>query len=260
MTTPILVMVFAGAVCGLMLFVASKYFFIQKDEKVELISNQLGGANCGACGFASCTELAKGISSGEVKPNACPALAGESLLSIEMIIGASGTVSQSKKAYVACSGTNCVKKFEYEGVNDCVTISMLNGGNFECSNACLGAGNCERKCPFDAISIVDGVAVIDTENCTGCGVCVDVCPKNIIKIYKNTSHHVVTCSSNMKGGEKRKICPTACIGCTICQKKCPVNAITITNFLATIDNELCTDCGECLSNCPTKAIKSMDYK
>ncbi|MFW5857350.1 MAG: 4Fe-4S binding protein, partial [Planctomycetota bacterium] len=35
-------------------------------------------------------------------------------------------------------------------------------------------------CPFDAIHVVDNLAVIDYDKCKLCGKCVKVCPKNVI--------------------------------------------------------------------------------
>ncbi len=44
---------------------------------------------------------------------------------------------------------------------------------------CIGCGACESSCPFGAISMEDGKAVI-TEACTQCGACVDICPVSAI--------------------------------------------------------------------------------
>lgn len=41
---------------------------------------------------------------------------------------------------------------------------------------CIACGRCEAVCPFDAIHVQDGVAVIDAEKCTACGKCVPECP------------------------------------------------------------------------------------
>jgi electron transfer flavoprotein alpha subunit len=41
---------------------------------------------------------------------------------------------------------------------------------------CIGCGACVQTCPFDALDLVDGIAVVDPEKCTDCGVCVGVCP------------------------------------------------------------------------------------
>ncbi len=44
---------------------------------------------------------------------------------------------------------------------------------------CTGCGLCITACPFGAIDMVDGVAVIN-EACRACGECVPVCPVNVI--------------------------------------------------------------------------------
>ena len=47
---------------------------------------------------------------------------------------------------------------------------------------CIGCGICVSACPFGAISMIDGKAVIDHEKCTGCNKCIAVCPVNAISI------------------------------------------------------------------------------
>ena len=49
-----------------------------------------------------------------------------------------------------------------------------------CEAGCIGCKLCERECPFDAIHVINNVAVIDYQKCTNCGKCVQVCPRNII--------------------------------------------------------------------------------
>ena len=49
------------------------------------------------------------------------------------------------------------------------------------SEQCIGCGACEESCPFGAIEVVDGCAVVG-ENCTLCGTCVDACEVEALSI------------------------------------------------------------------------------
>jgi len=41
----------------------------------------------------------------------------------------------------------------------------------------------------------------------------------------------------------------------LCVDACPVEAITIVDGLAVIDEDLCTECGLCVEECPTGALE-----
>jgi NAD-dependent dihydropyrimidine dehydrogenase PreA subunit len=45
---------------------------------------------------------------------------------------------------------------------------------------CYGCGKCEEVCPYGAIEVIDGEAVIDPTLCHLCYRCVEVCPKGAI--------------------------------------------------------------------------------
>lgn len=49
-----------------------------------------------------------------------------------------------------------------------------------CSNGCIGCKICEKKCPSDAIKVIDAHAVIDYDKCTSCGECKAACPIKVI--------------------------------------------------------------------------------
>ena len=50
-----------------------------------------------------------------------------------------------------------------------------------CANSCIACGMCERTCKFDAIHVIDNVAVIDYSKCKNCTMCAKACPRNAIE-------------------------------------------------------------------------------
>jgi len=61
-----------GLVCGLLLAAASKYFAVEHDERHPLIVKALPGANCGACGYAGCSDFAHAVVGGKADHGGCP--------------------------------------------------------------------------------------------------------------------------------------------------------------------------------------------
>jgi dihydroorotate dehydrogenase subfamily 1 len=51
---------------------------------------------------------------------------------------------------------------------------------FVVSAACNGCDVCETACPYEAIQVVDGLAVIDRARCERCGLCVTRCRRGAI--------------------------------------------------------------------------------
>lgn len=47
---------------------------------------------------------------------------------------------------------------------------------------CSGCESCVDACPTEAISMVDGKAVVDPDECTECEACVEVCPEEAISM------------------------------------------------------------------------------
>ena len=128
------------------------------------------------------------------------------------------------------------------------------GGPKSCNGGCMGYGSCVKECPFDAIAVVRGVAVVDREKCKACSKCVAVCPKHLISLMPYDAGTVVACQSTDKGPVTMKACQTGCIGCGICVKNCAAEAVRVENFHAVIDQDKCSGCGTCVEKCPKKAI------
>ncbi|BDF67939.1 electron transport complex protein RnfB [Oscillospiraceae bacterium] len=247
-----------GAVFGAILAFAAKVFAVEKDPREEAISECLPGANCGGCGFPGCAGYAAAVVAGTAPVNACAA-GGEAVAAqIGEIMGVAAGETVKQIAAVRCTGCGADHtKYNYQGVNDCLAASRLPGGGpLGCDFGCLGMGTCEKVCPFDAIHVSNGVAVVDEEKCKACSKCVDACPRHLIALepYKTKKHVAIPCSSKAKGPVVTKVCSNGCIGCSLCAKACPKEAIVIENFLAKIDYDKCIGCGICAQKCPRHLI------
>ncbi len=249
-----------GLLFGIGLGIAAIKFAVEVDPLVPVVRNLLPGANCGGCGFAGCDAFANAIVKGEARPNGCPVNNDDNAAEIAKVMGQEVVVGEKTSAFVKCNGTceNASEKYEYYGIKDCVAASYLQGSGAKgCTYGCLGLGSCFNVCMFDAITIEDGIAYINEEKCVSCGACVDACPKNLIEIIKVAAKVKVNCSSKDKGKEAKENCKVACIGCGICVKQCEFDAIKVTDNLAKIDYDKCTNCGKCAEKCPTKAIQNL---
>ena len=246
-----------GIFVGLFLGVAAIWFKIKVDEKEEAILGILPGNNCGGCGYPGCSGLAAAIAKGEAPVNQCPVGGQPVADKIAKVMGVEAEAGERMVAFVKCQG-DCEKAgqdYDYYGIEDCRMLSFVpNGGPKSCNSGCLGFGSCVKECPFDAIHVVNGVAVVDKDACKACGKCVAACPKNLIELIPYSAPVTVACSSKDKGPVTMKACSVGCIGCGICVKNCESDAISVTDFHASIDYSKCVGCEACMEKCPKKAI------
>lgn len=245
-----------GVIFGVVLAIASKVFAIEMDPRVVNVLDALPGANCGACGFPGCEGLANAIVAGDAPVNGCAIGGQETADSVADIMGVNAGNLEREVAVVRCQG-DCEKaedKYAYHDLVDCRLISDFAQGSKGCSAGCLGGGTCVSVCEFDAIHIIDGIAVVDKEKCVACKKCIEICPKNIIGLMPYKQQTEVKCSSNDPGKVVRVNCSIGCIACGLCERNCPKDAIHVTDILAEIDYDKCINCGICASKCPTNAI------
>ena len=172
------------------------------------------------------------------------------------IMGASAEAQERKVAFVACKGTCDVTKNQgnYIGIQDCRAAVLCGMNVSDCIYGCLGFGSCAEVCPEQAISIQNGVAVVNRKRCVSCGLCAKTCPRGLISLIPESRIIRVQCSNRDKGPVVRKMCSAGCIGCTLCVRQCENDAIHVADNLAHVDYDACIQCGKCVEKCPAKVI------
>jgi len=248
-----------GLLIGIALVATGKKFYVETDEREVAVRDCLPGNNCGACGYAGCDAVAAAIVKQEAKVNACPVCSEEAVGRIGAIMGVEADAAVRKVAFVQCAGDcgSTSPKCNYIGINDCRSAALAGISVWNCDYGCMGFGSCVEVCDFDAIHVVDGVAVVDRDKCRGCGLCATACPKKLIEMIPASQTVVVSCSSRDRGPAVKKVCSKGCLGCGICAKQCESGAVTVEGNLARIDFEKCTSCGKCAEKCPAKSITKL---
>ncbi len=255
-TLAIILVAAIGLLSGILLSVASIVMAVPKDQKQEDIRAMLPGANCGACGFSGCDGYAAALASGEAKPGLCTVGGAKTSQEVAAYLGVEAESMERRAATVRCLGSNdnTSDRASYEGIMTCAAAALASGGPAACRYGCIGMGDCAAVCEYGAISVRNGVAMVETEKCAACGKCVKACPKGLVSIAPVKKQAVVLCSNCGKGAVTMKVCKTGCIGCMRCEKACESDAVHVTDFLARVDPEKCTACGKCISVCPRHVI------
>ena len=174
-----LVLFVMGVLFALLLGIAAKIFAVEVDERVPLVRECLPGANCGGCGYPGCDGLAAAIVAGNAPVNGCPVGGAAAAEKIAAVMGVEAAAGERMVAHIYCNGGCAAKdKAKYEGLQDCNAALRVANGPKECAFGCM---KCEKTCKFDAIHVVNNVAVIDYAKCKNCKMCAKACPKNAIE-------------------------------------------------------------------------------
>lgn len=235
------------------------FFMMRLARKVTIDRRELEaraalpGFDCGLCGRSTCKEFAADIVSGNADPGRCLPGGEPAATALRGLVGN----ARAKLAVVRCGARRRESPdiFEYSGTPDCATARSLYGGPRACPDACLGFGTCLPYCEMDAISIVDGLAVIDADRCTGCGACVASCPVGAIALVDRDGELFVACNSSLEPERRAECCATACTGCRACERPDGAPSFVIEKGLAKRSSWNIADVREFVRCCPTHVIR-----
>jgi electron transport complex protein RnfB len=218
-----------GGGFAVVLLIASQKLKVEVDPKVAQIHKVLPNLDCGACGFAGCGQYAKAILQNTELLGKCAPGGPQTSAKIAEILNLQISDSgPAKRPIVHCRATDDDKTCyaTYQGIPTCTSANALVNVQ-ACKFGCLGFGDCVSACKFDAITIVDGLAIVDYEKCTGCGACSKACPRNLIEMvpFGHENMMTVACSSKENGKTTRSMCKVGCIGCGICAKQTEIFAV-----------------------------------
>ena len=255
-----------GLLLAIVLYIVAQKFKVEEDPRIDTVEALMPGANCGGCGKAGCRAFAEAAVKEGVGSLFCPVGGNAVMQKVAEALGQTIEAKDPQVAVLRCNG-NCEKRKKtsrYEGVASCATVASLYGGETDCMFGCLGYGDCEAACQFDAIKVnpETGLPEVDEEKCTGCGACTKACPKQLLELRNKGPKGrrvYVACRNKDKGAVARKACLNAGIGCGKCAKVCAFEAITVESNLAYIDFTKCRMCRKCVAECPTGAIHEVNF-
>ena len=248
---------------AIMLAVANQKLYVYEDPRIDVVEGMLPAANCGACGYPGCRPFAESLVNGESLPAKCTVSSEEGRAAIANYLGVALGSEVKQVARLACAGgTNVARnRARYQGIATCGAASLISGGGKGCFWGCLGFGDCEAVCDFDAIKMDEhGLPQVDIDQCTACGDCVEVCPKDLFSIQPVNHQLWVACKNLEAGDEVLEECQVACTACGRCVKDAADNLITMENNLPVIHYDQGKLAMEPIQRCPTGAIVWWDQK
>ncbi len=247
-----------GVLLGLALAFASRKWHVQEDPRIDAVDDLLPHANCGACGFPGCRAFAEAAVQGKVAPSGCTVNSKAGTAAVAAVLGVDAGSQEKRVARLACAGGKHVARMRaaYDGMPSCRAAVAAGGGGKACAWGCLGLGDCDRSCKFDAIHMNEfGLPVVDEDKCVACNDCVLACPLNLFSLQPVSRQLWVNCKSLAEGDEALADCEVACTGCGRCAADAPPGLISIVKNLAVIDyskNHLASRLP--IERCPTGAI------
>lgn len=219
-------LVLAGLAAGLSgaLLLAARWLAVVEDARLERVLALLPGINCGSCGKPGCRAFASALVAGEVRPAGCPVSPPAARQRIADVLQVAVGIAERRVARLACAGDRdrSPALASYEGLPSCAAAALVDAGGRSCTWGCLGLGDCERACRFDAITMSPrGLPVVDEARCTACGDCVRACPKDLFHLVPAAQPLWVACSHPGAGSQLVDTCSVACTACGRCVQDAP---------------------------------------
>jgi len=257
-----LVLTAVGALGGLTLLLATglimanRKLHVVEDPRFDAVEDMLPGTNCGACGSPGCRAFAEALVAGDALPGKCTVSSDENRAAIAAYLGVDVGAEERRVARLACAGGSNVARnhARYTGDPSCRSAALVAGGGKGCFWGCLGLGDCERVCDFDAIRMDENaLPVVDEALCTACNDCVEICPKDLFSIHPASHRLWVACKNLEFGDDILDDCEVGCTACGRCAMDAP-GLIRMQDNLAVIDYDRAHDTKIPINRCPTGAI------
>jgi RnfABCDGE-type electron transport complex B subunit len=251
-----------GILLAVLLAYASRKLFVYEDPRIEQVEDLLPKSNCGACGMPGCRGFAEKVVIGDVVPAQCTVSSPQQRQDIADLLGVAAGNVEKKVARLACAGGKHVAfvRARYAGLKTCRAAAVVGGGGKECAWGCLGLGDCEVVCNFDALHLNEhGLPVVDADKCTACNDCVEVCPKGLFSLEPISHRLWVACKNQADGDTAERSCEVACTACGKCVADAPPGLMQLDGQLAAVRYELNAWATRApIERCPTGAIVWFD--
>ncbi len=227
-----------GLFFGAVLAVAQRFLKVDEDPRIEATNEMLPGTNCGACGQPGCLPFAEKLVSGDVDPGQCTVSTDDAIESIAEFLDVDAGRQEKLVARLRCGGggLQAHQIAEYRGFEGCRAAAVVSGGGKGCAWGCLGLGDCEVACTFDAIHMnANGLPQVDTDKCRACPDCVAACPRDLFELVPIRQNLFVQCNIPLAGQAATQLCSVACDACGKCVADAAPGLIRMENNLPVID-------------------------
>lgn len=240
-----------------LLIVASKKLAVYEDPRTDVVEDMLPGANCGACGYIGCRQFAEALISQDALPGLCTVSSDSEREQVASFLNVDVGEVNRQVVRLACAGASNVarQRAHYSDIESCQAAAQVAGGSKTCRWGCLGFGDCETICDFDAIRMNEhSLPVVIEAECTACGDCIDVCPKDLFSLHPVSHRLWVACRNLEFGNDILEYCEVSCTACGKCAVDAKGDLVVMQNNLAVVDYTLDHRTRDPIERCPTGAI------